>query len=62
MSDTKRTGSAEKKGDDGETATTQAAEAVPLDPRVEWFSERTLNSLRLKQEKWKKMTAVKDNL
>ncbi|RKP21352.1 hypothetical protein ROZALSC1DRAFT_27237, partial [Rozella allomycis CSF55] len=58
----KRSGSAEKKGEDNESGSNNVpVEAIPLDPRVDWFSERVLTSLRLKTEKWKKMTTVKES-
>ena len=67
MAEVKRQGSADNKkaggGDEeGGANNAPAAEQIPLDPRVEWFSERVLGTLRFKSEKWKKMTMTKENV
>ncbi len=65
MSESKRPPSSEakeKKNDDEEKNEKEVAqEQIPLDPRIEWFSERVIAGLRVKSEKWKKMTLVKES-
>ena len=45
-----------KKADDLEQV------AVHIDARVNWFEERVCNALKVKSDKWKKMTAVGENV
>jgi hypothetical protein len=35
---------------------------VHIDARVNWFEERVCNALKVKSDKWKKMTAVGENV
>lgn len=45
-----------KVGEDGEPI------VVPIDARVNWFEERVCNALKVKSDKWKKMTALGENV
>ncbi|KXS10801.1 hypothetical protein M427DRAFT_103173 [Gonapodya prolifera JEL478] len=49
----------EARADEGGVEEKEVAKAV--DPRVEWFSERVLGALKLKGDKWKKLTAAPEN-
>ncbi|KAJ3365528.1 hypothetical protein HDU91_002183, partial [Kappamyces sp. JEL0680] len=35
---------------------------VPIDARINWFEERVCNGLKVKSDKWKKMTAAGENV
>nr|KAJ3421855.1 hypothetical protein HK105_002054 [Polyrhizophydium stewartii] len=43
-------------GDDGAPA------VVPVDARVQWFEERVCSSLKIKNDKWKKLISVGENV
>lgn len=46
----------DKKGEDGEPV------VVPIDARVNWFEDKVCSALKVKSDKWKKMTAVGENV
>jgi dynein heavy chain len=35
---------------------------VPIDARINWFEDRVCNALKVKSDKWKKMTAMGENV
>lgn len=53
--DSNNNNNADKKGEG------EAAAAVPVDPRVEWFGDKVCNALKLKSDKWKKLTSAPEN-
>ena len=46
-----------KKGDD---ETQQVM--IQVDARINWFEEKVCAALKIKNDKWKKMTAAQENL
>jgi dynein heavy chain len=35
---------------------------IQIDARINWFEDRVCNALKIKNDKWKKMTQVPENL
>ena len=38
------------------------AVVIQVDSRINWFEEKVCNGLKVKSDKWKKMTALQENL
>jgi hypothetical protein len=63
MSDVKKPqkpSSPKKKDSDSSEAPAQAP--VTIDPRAAWFEDKVLPALKIKGDKWKKLTATPENL
>lgn len=52
-------GAKKTKDADGDDA---AAPAVHVDARVGWFEEKVCGALKIKNDKWKKMTLAPENV
>jgi hypothetical protein len=35
---------------------------IQIDARINWFEDKVCTALRIKNDKWKKMTAAQENL
>lgn len=53
MSDEKKD---DKKGEE------ETAVLITVDARINWFEDRVCTALKIKNEKWKKMTTSQENL